>query len=328
MVNENREIVKDLRRRFNKSGWELLIYYGIMNVTVSVVAVVSVVALIVQSMTATGASSAEIEQRIVDGILSNGWGYALAIAIGGVLLYLWKKKEFCLKTIWKPAKPMTFGAFFAILAIFMMGQAVSQVMTPVLEWLMGLMGISLEESIDMASGGTDTFSMFLYICLLAPISEEILFRGLILRELEPYGKKFAILASAFLFGIFHGNLVQSPYAFLVGLVLGYVTVEYNVVWAMVLHMINNLLLGDTLLRLTGTMTTLAQEIIFALVIWGCTIAAVVVLICKRRAIAAYFREGKMHPLCLKAFFTCPGVLVLTAVLLGNMLLTLLLQLIV
>lgn len=326
-MNENKQIRKQLRREFSKSGWALLIYYGVMNVSVSLIAVLSVLGIMMHTILSSGMTPAVMEQLLMESILGNGWGYLLAIIIGCVWMFLWKKKEFCLKTIWKPGKPMTIRSFFMILPVFMVAQAVSQLMIPLLEWLLGLMGISLADSMEAASGSADTFSMFLYICVLAPISEEILFRGLLLRELEPYGKRFAVLASSFLFGIFHGNLVQTPYAFLAGLVLGYVAMEHNVIWAMVLHMINNLLLGDTLVRLTGFMSELVQQIVFAVMIWGLAIVAVVLLIRKRRGVAAYFRQGKMHPLCLTSFFTAPGVLALTAVMIGNMLLTLLLQLI-
>ena len=41
--------------------------------------------------------------------------------------------------------------------------------------------------------------------ILAPVAEELMFRGWILRSLRPYGKRFAVLGSAVLFGIFHGN---------------------------------------------------------------------------------------------------------------------------
>ncbi len=326
-MNENQLICRQLRQEFSKSGWALLAYYGIMNVSVSMIAALSVMLISVRAVVDPNMAPLEFEQLLADAIMGNGWGYILAIAVGGVLMLLWKKKEFCLKTIWKPGKPMTVGSFFAILAVFMSGQTLSQALTPLLQWLFGLMGISLDEMMEAASGTTDSLSMFLYVCLFAPVAEEILFRGLILRDMERYGKKFAIFTSAFLFGIFHGNLIQTPYAFLVGLVLGYVAMEYHILWAMVLHMVNNLLLADTLGRLVGSLSVLAQQIIYAVIIWCFGIGAVVILIIKRKAVADYFRQGKMHPLCLKSFFTSPGILTLTGVLVGNILLTLLLQLI-
>ena len=70
---------------------------------------------------------------------------------------------------------------------------------------------------------------------------------------------------------------------------------------------------------------LAQEIIFAVVIWSCAIAAIVLLIVRRKEVSAYLRQGKMHPLCLKSFLTAPGILALTGVLIANIVLTIVLQ---
>ena len=44
--------------------------------------------------------------------------------------------------------------------------------------------------------------------LIAPAAEELLFRRLLLRRLRPYGGRFALVASALCFGLFHGNLNQ------------------------------------------------------------------------------------------------------------------------
>lgn len=59
--------------------------------------------------------------------------------------------------------------------------------------------------------------------LLAPLAEELVFRGLFRLELKPYLKPFpAALLSAVLFGIYHGNLTQGLYAFFLGLCLEWV----------------------------------------------------------------------------------------------------------
>jgi hypothetical protein len=156
--------------------------------------------------------------------------------------------------------------------------------------------------------------MFLYVCLFAPISEEILFRGLIMRSLEPYGKKFAILASAFLFGIFHCNIVQSPYAFAVGLVLGYVAVEYNILWAMVLHMINNLVLADMIYRLLGSLPDDTVNVIIWLIILVCSGVAALIMIVKRKQIAAWLRENHTHREYAKCYFSCAGTILVLIIL--------------
>ena len=62
---------------------------------------------------------------------------------------------------------------------------------------------------------------FLFAVILGPIVEELMFRRLVLSRLLPYGQKVAIVGSALLFALFHGNLAQILYAFAVGLILGY-----------------------------------------------------------------------------------------------------------
>ena len=238
---DKKQIFKQIRREYGANGWALLIYYFIMNACVSGAMLVQAMVMILSDPVLL-ADPDGFAGELAEQLLGNGWGYLLACLAGGLLLLLWKKKDFCFRTLWKPGKPMTAGAFFGMLCVFMSGQAVFQLLVPVMEWLFNLIGLSVMDALESATMQVDTLSMFLYMGVFAPVFEEILFRGLVLRTLEPYGKKFAIVGSAFLFGMFHGNVVQTPFAFLVGLVLGYAAVEYNICWAMLLHMINNMVM--------------------------------------------------------------------------------------
>ena len=177
-------------------------------------------------------------------------------------------------------------------------------------------------TLDAVSGSSDTVSMFLYASFLAPISEELIFRGFILRSLRPYGKRFAILGSAFLFGLFHGNLLQTPYAFLVGLVLGYTAVEYSVGWSMVLHIFNNLVLADLLSRLTASFSETAVSAVNLTVFGGFFAAAVAILIANRVRVRAYIQGEWIDRRCLKCFFLSAGVIALTVLMVINMVIAL------
>lgn len=65
----------------------------------------------------------------------------------------------------------------------------------------------------------------------APLVEEILFRGLILRRLKQSTTPgVAIVLSAAAFAIFHGNLYQAVYTFVLGLALGYVVHRFSSLW--------------------------------------------------------------------------------------------------
>lgn len=73
------------------------------------------------------------------------------------------------------------------------------------------------------------------------VCEEILFRGTVLKSLLPYGKSFAIISSAVMFGLMHRNPAQIFYTTMAGLVLGYAYVKTNsILCPMLIHFFNNL----------------------------------------------------------------------------------------
>lgn len=294
---------EQMRKTYSAQGWTLLIYYGILNAAVMIVMVAGGVA---------AALAGQDETAMMDSMMeSSGWGYFLAIGVGLLWLLLWKKPAYFSHVIMKKEKPMKLSEFLACLSIFMSAQLVMLIVSIVTSMLMQSMGISHS---DTASISMDSWSMFLYVGLGAPISEEILFRGVLLRSMEPYGKRFAIITSALLFGLFHGNLSQAPFAFLVGLVLGYVTVEHNIGWAMVLHMFNNLIVSDTLSRIGSYLMGDIGELLVWAVILCFSIAAIVILIVQRKKIRAYLRSQQDDPMCKKAFFSAPGIITILIVL--------------
>lgn len=67
---------------------------------------------------------------------------------------------------------------------------------------------------------TPSIPLFLGAVLLAPFAEELLFRHLLFSLFSPYGGMRAILFSAVLFALAHGNFYQMPYALLAGILLG------------------------------------------------------------------------------------------------------------
>ena len=79
-----------------------------------------------------------------------------------------------------------------------------------------------------------------FVAILPAICEETAHRGMLLSSLKPLGMKKAILFSALFFGLIHLNINQFPFAFLVGLLLGCVTLfSRSIVPAMIIHFLNN-----------------------------------------------------------------------------------------
>lgn len=108
------------------------------------------------------------------------------------------------------------------------------------------------------------FSALVALVLVAPVTEELLFRGWLLQDLkEQYGKRAALLWSSLLFGLVHIQFSAILYATLGGLVLGAVALRTKSTLASIaMHAGVNalpLLLPATLIRIEG-FNTLSQNV--------------------------------------------------------------------
>lgn len=79
--------------------------------------------------------------------------------------------------------------------------------------------------------------------IAAPVVEELLFRGLIYKRLLVWvSPKVGMIISAAIFGLFHGNLVQFVYAFIIGYLLAYMYEKCKTIWVPILfHVCANLI---------------------------------------------------------------------------------------
>lgn len=108
--------------------------------------------------------------------------------------------------------------------------------TPAIEHALRLVGIGLREvTINTAS----SLSLTLYVCIVAPIVEELIYRGVILRKLLPYGTHLTIVLPAVCFALMHHNFYQGLSAVLGGLVYGFVALRYSLAASICLHIAKN-----------------------------------------------------------------------------------------
>jgi membrane protease YdiL (CAAX protease family) len=306
--------VHPLRREANAQGGALLIYHLIMNFTVfSVVLVTSFVKALSQAI----GSDMGMEELIASVLDASGWAYILSVAIGFVVLLLWKKPRYIAGTIFQKGRPMGISTFFVLLSFGMAAQMIGQLCNLGLEWILNLLDGDTSALQQMGAADTSGLAMFLYVGIIAPISEEVLFRGLVLRSLAPYGKKLAIFASAILFGLYHGNLIQTPYAFAVGLVLGYVALEYHVIWAIAIHTFNNLVFATWLPDALSFLPVPIVDMILWSVIIAFFLVAMLVLLVKREQIVTRWQEEKVEAWQRHLVFRAPTIVVLIVVCLLN-----------
>lgn len=163
--------------------------------------------------------------------------------------------------------------FFQWVCFLGLTQVIFSYNSALIEMLLNFFHLSAQSQEESATGATETLSMFIYGSFLAPFGEEILFRGFLLQNFKRYGVRFAIIFSAILFGIYHGNIVQTPFAFILGLLLGYITVSYGLKYAIAVHIFNNMILADFLDRFLqlfseNTATTISTIIMGSLALGG------------------------------------------------------------
>ena len=89
--------------------------------------------------------------------------------------------------------------------------------------------------------GGPFWSSFLVVAIFAPIFEEWLCRGMVLRGLLTKMKPvWAIVISALFFAVIHGNPWQALNAFLIGVLMGYVYYKTgSLILTMTIHFVNN-----------------------------------------------------------------------------------------
>ena len=99
---------------------------------------------------------------------------------------------------------------------------------------------AMMELMKQLTGGP-FWSSFLVVAIFAPIFEEWLCRGMVLRGLLTKMKPvWAIVISALFFAVIHANPWQALNAFLIGLLMGYVYYKTgSLILTMIIHFVNN-----------------------------------------------------------------------------------------
>lgn len=90
--------------------------------------------------------------------------------------------------------------------------------------------------------GQPVWVLILSVGVLAPVAEELTFRGLVFRRLQDWmPASISIVVSAIAFGLYHGNVIQFLYATLFGILLAFIYYRTGTLWTCVAaHMVSNL----------------------------------------------------------------------------------------
>lgn len=283
---------KQIRKDANRVGAGLLIYEILMYLVVMVFMISEMIILLIQNVEMLE-QDAEFDAFYNDyfaKMLESGTSSIVAVLVALTFLALFFRKSIRWKELFQENGKMNVKILLGLVCIFLGAQLLFDVMAQGLELGLNGIGYSALESIETATSTSTTVSMFLYASIVGPIVEELVYRGFVLRSFQKYGKMFTLIVSSVLFGVMHANLPQGIFAFGVGLILGYVALEYSIVWSIVLHIINNCVLGDLLGMALGGFSEQVQNGIFNAILIAGAIAAIIIL-CKKRKMLIQFVQN-------------------------------------
>lgn len=130
---------------------------------------------------------------------------------------------------------------------------------------------SYNELMEMSLGGSEILALLAAV-ILAPVNEECIMRGLILKNLQKFfSTPVVIIIQAVMFGIFHMNWVQGFYVLPIGAALGYVGVKSRSVFPCIyMHLFYNMMSFVSALLPKFCQTVLFSvfaAVVCAVVIW-------------------------------------------------------------
>ena len=134
--------------------------------------------------------------------------------------------------------------FLQYIGLIFLMQMLFSYITGLFELLFNHFGYTLQYSEAMNADYAGSWTLLTYAVLLGPLAEEIVYRGFLMRGLEPCGRRYALIVCSVVFGLMHGDFQQSMFTVFAGLLFGYAAMRYSVWYSLALHIFNNGILGE------------------------------------------------------------------------------------
>ncbi len=124
-------------------------------------------------------------------------------------------------------------------ALMMLGNYISNILLIAVQ---STLGAAPSNPVADSVASQPLWATFLFTVILAPILEEIFFRGMICKKLLITGEAYAVVLSSAFFALCHGNFFQLFYAFAIGCFFGFIYVKTGkLLYTVVMHMVVNFL---------------------------------------------------------------------------------------
>ena len=190
---------------------------------------------------------------------------------------------------WNIGRRIVVWPLVLALALLVVGQGIVLGLNQGLEALVPMLHVTPAILMSPLNDLYGSLPMMLYALLILPLTEEIIFRGVIMNGLRRFGRVFAIITSAFLCAFMQMQPVQAIWAFLIGLVLGALSMEYGLVWAIGAHILASVGYSGLIPRWLSNapvQVRWAVAVVLALIV----VAGLVILVRKFSSLRAYARE--------------------------------------
>lgn len=216
---------------------------------------INVIVTIVTSIvfTARATASGSIDTDIftyMDSLASDANYLQISSLIMGVIVIIlfaiWYVRVFVRPLHGKTRKYWSGISFQVIIGLLFLAfglQYIAQLVANAIGWFFPELMAIYNDLMSTTGYNEMTIILAVYSLLLAPIGEELAFRGLTMRfarQALPFWA--ANIFQAALFGIMHLNVVQGLYAFTMGLFLGWVCKKgHSIKYSIILHILFNVL---------------------------------------------------------------------------------------
>lgn len=234
--------------------------------------------------------------------------YSMMVSVIPCLLFLYflfrNNNLVSLDETEEPSSRFSPSVFLHFFLIFCGVQWISSLLTIPLVLLFQKMGLDLSYSEMAAKGGAlNDIPMLVYTILIAPIVEELVFRGVFYKRFKAFGSFFTAFACSLFFALIHSNFLQFIPAFMMGFVLFAIRDKYGLRYSILLHLTNNAL--AILMNNLGTAQPWLMSA-YGLLLLGGSVYTVISLI-KNRAKLVALRPDEKGRKALKLFFSSPLV---------------------
>lgn len=249
--------VKKSGKKFVNTPWCTIIYaVCLLSIAIGIQLVVTVVGMIptaVKIMTEVGGDMEAYTVKIQEAMQSGNLVVILEI-ITVLVSLIFSATAYYLGFVRRDIKKKTFESvlpkLFNLNSIFFLicgsvaVMSVASALSIVSRFIFPGANAFLNQALDLSLGDNMAVALFI-VGILAPVSEELIVRGLLVRHSRnSFGLVGCMIMSMLFFSVYHMNIIQAIYVIPMGLFWGFIAYKFkSVIPSIICHMINNFCSG-------------------------------------------------------------------------------------